>query len=171
MNSTPDEADDTPQDPVEPSEPVTPAEPVEPPQPPAPGDVPPPPPPGPVLPPPESAGVPPVPPYGPGAGAPPGGYAYPAPGSKPRSFGARVGIGVAIGFGAYVLGVVLMLATMNFVGGNIIGMFWPYILVAAVAIVLMFFAKTRPIATGVLIVSAAAWIIVLGPCLALLSGY
>ncbi|MGN7860230.1 hypothetical protein ACTJI8_06590 [Microbacterium sp. 22303] len=36
--------------------------------------------------------------------------------------------------------------------------------------VLLIWAKTRGIGVGVLIISAAAWLVVIGPCLGLLNG-
>jgi hypothetical protein len=108
----------------------------------------------------------------PGYQAPPGGpFGYPGspdapPPKQGPSFGAGIGIGVGIGCGAYVVGGIVMLATISLIG-NIFGFIWPFILIVVAAIVMMFFARTRPIATGILIVSAAAWVVVIGPCLAL----
>ncbi|PZU31283.1 MAG: hypothetical protein DI577_05745 [Microbacterium sp.] len=49
------------------------------------------------------------------------------------------------------------------------GFFIPFVLIAIVATVGMFFPRTRPSSTGVLIIVAAAWIVVLGPCLAIIA--
>jgi hypothetical protein len=77
---------------------------------------------------------------------------------------------VGIGCGAYVLGGVLAFATISVIG-NIFGLLWPFVIIAIVAVALMFSPRTRPYGTGILIVTAAAWIIVLGPCVALLGGF
>ena len=85
-----------------------------------------------------------------------------------RSFGGGLAAGVGIGCGAFVAGALVILATLGMVASTV-GFFWPFILIAIIAIVMMFFRRTRPIATGMLIVTAAMWIIVIGPCLALIS--
>nr|BFF10112.1 hypothetical protein GCM10025699_14150 [Microbacterium flavescens] len=53
---------------------------------------------------------------------------------------------------------------------SIWGLLWPFILVPVLAGLLMFSQRWRRFATGVLIVSAATWLIVIGPCLGLLGG-
>ena len=85
------------------------------------------------------------------------------------SFGAGVGTGVGIGCGAYAIGGVVVFATLGIIG-SVLGWLWPFVIIAAVAIVMMFFPRTRAIATGILIVSAAAWLTVIGPCLLLVTG-
>ena len=82
-------------------------------------------------------------------------------------------IAFGIGCGAHVVAGVLMLATL-FIGSNLqgpafLGITWPFLLVALAAIVMLFFKKTRGIAIGILIVAAAAWIVVLGPCLGMVG--
>ena len=140
-------------------------------------------PPGSPLVPPVAEGVPPVPPspYG------PAGYAqYPPPaapnafavapgapgaaGPPPKAKDGRPGVGpgVATGCGLQVLAVVLFFATAGLVAG-VFGALWPFILVTVGAALLMISKRWRRFATGVLIVSAAAWIVVIGPCIALLS--
>ena len=49
------------------------------------------------------------------------------------------------------------------------GALWPFILVTIGAALLMLSKRWRRFATGVLIVAAAPWIVVIGPCIALLS--
>lgn len=109
----------------------------------------------------------PTPPYpgAPGISPEPAGYAQPA---EPRrlSFGAGVGIGTGIGCGAYVLAGLLAIALISV---GLIGFLAPFVIIAVVGVALMFSARTRPIGTGILIVTAAAWILVLGPCVALLA--
>lgn len=123
---------------------------------------------GPPYPTPPQAGPPyPTPPY-PGAhgiSPEPPGYAQPA-GPRPRSFGAGVGIGTGIGCGAYVLAGLLAIALISV---GLIGFLIPFVIIAVVGIALMFSPRTRPIGTGILIVTAAAWILVLGPCVALIA--
>ncbi|MFT4229294.1 MAG: hypothetical protein QM602_03285 [Microbacterium sp.] len=112
----------------------------------------------------------PGPPY-PGYPGPPY-LGYPPP-RQGIGFGGWVGIGVAIGVGLQVLAVVLMLLSaglgIDFVG--VWGLLWPFALVAVAAIAMMFFRKTRGAATGILIVAAATFLIVIGPCIAMLSGF
>ncbi|MGW9631792.1 hypothetical protein ACWGST_13905 [Agromyces sp. NPDC055520] len=104
--------------------------------------------------------------YGPATGGPPPDQAQPAP--TGLSKGAGIGVGVGIGCGAHIIGFGLMFVAIG--SATIFGWLWPYIVIAVTAIVLMFFQRTRSIATGMLIIVAAAWIIVLGPCIALLGG-
>ncbi len=62
-----------------------------------------------------------------------------------------------------------MFATLMSAAG-IWGALWPFYVIGVAAIVGMFFEATRKVSTGVLIVSAAAWIVFLGPCVALVGG-
>lgn len=96
----------------------------------------------------------------------------PVPPRKGLSFGAGLGIGIAIGVVAHIIGVVAMFATASAAsgsGGPIVWL-WPFILIAIAAIVMMFFPKTRSFATGILIIAASMWLLVIGPCIAILSG-
>ncbi|KRC61077.1 hypothetical protein ASE14_09035 [Agromyces sp. Root81] len=77
-----------------------------------------------------------------------------------------IGLGAVTGCGAYLLAVVIGLALLTI--SNVIGFFIPSVVVVVAAVALMFFPKWRRFATGILIVSAAMWIIVLGPCLGML---
>lgn len=172
--------DRPPEDPVPdgstPDEPYVPSEPADAPvpEPPAADS---PPPEAPPVEPPESRAVPPVPPspYG------PPGYAQYAPPAAPNAFAGApgavpqardgrpgVGPGVATGCGLQVLAVVLFFLTAGLITG-IFGALWPFILVTVGAALLMISKRWRRFATGVLIVSAAAWIVVIGPCIALLN--
>ena len=67
-----------------------------------------------------------------------------------------------------MLAVVLFFLTAGLITG-FFGALWPFILVTVGAALLMISKRWRRFATGVLIVSAAAWIVVIGPCIALLS--
>ena len=90
-----------------------------------------------------------------------------------------LGAGVGIGFAALFVGVLLLLFGSPVLGWlydlgwdvGIWGFLWPFILIVIVGVVLMFSQKWRRFATGYLIVAAAFWLIVLGPCIALLSGF
>ncbi|MDT3315897.1 hypothetical protein Q9S71_03580 [Microbacterium sp. KSW4-11] len=104
-------------------------------------------------------------PGAPGISPEPPGYGQP-PGPRRLSFGAGVGIGTGIGCGAYVLGGLLAIALIS---TGLVGFLAPFVIIAIVGAALMFSARTRPIGTGILIVTAAAWILVLGPCVALLA--
>lgn len=110
-----------------------------------------------------------------GAGYPPfdpaTGAGYPPP-PRGLSFGAKVGLGVAIGVVAHVLGIValfVILGRSDGPGGLFVALS-PLIVVAIAAIAMMFFPKTRPWATGILIIVASMWLVVLGPCIVLLAG-
>ncbi|MFC7788789.1 hypothetical protein ACU045_07370 [Microbacterium sp. MAHUQ-60] len=111
---------------------------------------------------------------GPGSpGYGPGPWMPPAPTRKGLSFGAGLGIGIAIGIVAHVLGIVAMFAVLSTMNGDagIIGLVWPFLLIAIAAVVMMFFRATRPYATGVLIIAAAMWLVIIGPCIMLLGGF
>ncbi|SJN16691.1 hypothetical protein FM104_01040 [Microbacterium esteraromaticum] len=97
--------------------------------------------------------------------------ATPPPPRKGLSFGAGLGIGIAIGVVAHALGVGAMFLGMSIVGGGTpIVFLWPFILIALAAAVMMFFAKTRSFATGILIIAASMWLLIIGPCILLLTG-
>ncbi len=159
MNSTPENPDDGTPDP-EPIEPAgPPVEPVEPPVEP----IAPPPAPGPVASPyspPPQAGEP--------TAAPPTAFP-PGPAPEPAKTGPGVWAGVGTGCGLQILGVLIFLALIG-TGTSLFGWLWPFIAIPAAAAVLLIFKNLRRFATGILIVSAAMWIIVLGPCLALMTG-
>lgn len=166
--------DDTPGEP----EPVAQPEPVGPPEagmPPAP-IVPPAPPqhPAPAAPPQPYAGQPPQygqPPQQPGQ--PSYGYAYPPylP-QPPRSGlgeGAKIGIGTGIGCVSYVLAFFLFLGTasaLSRAGGA--AYFVSFGIPVLVGIGLLFARRTRGFGVGILIISAAAWLVVIGPCAGLM---
>lgn len=131
-------------------------------------------PPAAVPPPPPVPQVPASSPYGPPAYGSPGTPGDPAAaGERPGlSTGAGIGIGVGIGCGAHVVAFILLLATLmlgGMFGSTLIGIIWPFVVVAIVAIVMLFWKRTRGIAIGMLIVAAAAWIVVLGPCLGMMG--
>lgn len=142
---------------------------------------------------PQNPQVPPTMPAGPSpVGAPPPGYGAPQPGygapqppygappvRKSLSFGAWVWIGIAIGIGAHVIGAFLMLTTLSSIGSvqgpnsvvlSMLILLWPFIAIAVIAGLMMINPRSRGCATGILIVSAALWLIVIGPCIGLISG-
>ena len=81
-----------------------------------------------------------------------------------------IGAGIGIGCGLQFLAGLIFLFTM-FAAGSMWGPLLPAILITVAAIVGMFFARWRRFSTGVLIVSAATWLIFLGPCIALVGGF
>jgi len=114
--------------------------------------------------------------------APPADMAYPpvpqapAPIGPPTAMtpppetkdGPGVGAGVATGCGLQVLAFVLFFATAGLML-SFYGALWPFILVTVGSAVLMLSKRWRRFATGALIVCAATWIIVIGPCIAMLQ--
>lgn len=161
-----------------------------PPLPPDPG--PPVPPAGYGLPPQGAGGVPPqghgVPPYGgppqagppAGYGAPPPGYGPPPPGYgvPPKRPGPGIGLGTAAGAGLFVLAIALFFATGSMMpsangllgGSSYILPFWPFIVIPLLTALLYFLPKWRRFATGVMIIFAAMWIVLVGPCVVLIAG-
>lgn len=104
--------------------------------------------------------------YPPGA-YPPGAYGQAAYAAQPAAKPLGVGAGAGIGCGAHVLALFVAMGLLSV--GGVTGFFVPFVLIAVAAIVMMFFPKTRRFATGVLIIVAAVWIIVLGPCLGMMT--
>jgi hypothetical protein len=92
------------------------------------------------------------------------------PGSSGEFIRPGVGAGVAAGCGLQVLAFVLFLATSALMF-NFLGALWPFILATVGAALLMLSQRWRRFATGALIVCAATWIIVIGPCISLLGGF
>jgi len=85
---------------------------------------------------------------------------------RPENAGAdrpSVGAGVGIAFVAYFVGLVLFMGTVSAIPYALLKL-WPFILIAVLAALLLFSRRWRRFATGMLIVSAALWIIVIGPC-------
>ena len=79
-----------------------------------------------------------------------------------------VGAGIATGFGLQFLGLILFQSTALAIPYPLLKL-WPFILITVLAVLLLFSKKWRRFAAGVLIVSAAIWIVVIGPCYPLLS--
>lgn len=169
-DGTPDEPESaTRPDPSIPSEQVIPPAPIAPPAPVAP--------PASAAAPPQQYPVPPpqygqAPPYGqpPQPGQPPYGYAYPA--YAPRSGlgeGAKIGIGSGIGCVSYILALGLFIGTMSALsqaGGAAYFVFFGIPVLVGAG--LLFARRTRGVGVGILIISAAAWLVVIGPCAGLM---
>ena len=81
-----------------------------------------------------------------------------------------VGPGVATGCGLQVLAVILFFLTAGLIP-TFFGALWPFILFTIGAALLMLSKRWRRFATGVLIVAAASWIVVIGPCIAIINGF
>ncbi|BDV31884.1 hypothetical protein Microterr_25440 [Microbacterium terricola] len=78
---------------------------------------------------------------------------------------------MGIGCGLYVIGGLLVISGLTAASlWGVWGFVLPFIVILVAGAVMMFFPKTRRMATGILIVSAGAWLVVIGPCLALLGG-
>ena len=111
-----------------------------------------------------------APPTPPGQGPPTQGYAgygaVPPPDAPPER-GPGVGAGIGIGFVLQLAGVVLFLLTLFVIPYPVL-MLWPFILITVGFAALLFSKKWRRFATGVLIVAAAMWIVVIGPCYGIL---
>jgi hypothetical protein len=67
-----------------------------------------------------------------------------------------------------MIGIAILLASINGTGGigPIIAFAAVFLIVPIAAIVMLFFRRTRPGAAAVLIVFAAGWILLVGPCIA-----
>lgn len=122
------------------------------------------PPPAGYAPPPGAYGPPPA-TYGPPSTA----YGPPPAGAMAgeEKLGPGVGAGVATGCGLQVLAAILFVTTAGFM--SFFGALWPFLLITIAAALLMISKRWRRFATGALIVAAATWIIVIGPCIFLLN--
>ena len=87
---------------------------------------------------------------------------------KPESAGPGVGVGIATGVGLQFLGLIAFQSTALAIPYPLLKL-WPFILITVLAVVLLFSKRWRPFAAGVIIVAAATWIVVIGPCYELLS--
>jgi hypothetical protein len=133
-------------------------------------------PPGPYSDTPAPYGVPPPyspsqPPPGPPAAAPGAYDVWPADEASAAPKGVRPGLGagLATGCGLQVLAVILFFVTAGIALG-FFGALWPFILVTVGSALLMLSKRWRRFATGALIISAAAWITIIGPCVLILNG-
>ena len=133
-------------------------------------------PPGPAQPYPGGQPYPPGPqPYGPGPGQPPSGIHPPVySGGMPQLLPEKpagggipggLGVGCAAIFAAFVLALVLSGVSNNFLVLNI-----PSVLALVLGVVLMFQDRWRRFGAGILIMVCIFWIVVVGPCTALVSG-
>lgn len=111
---------------------------------------------------------------GPPAGpyAPSGDVPYTPP---PVSQGPSIGVGVGVGCGGVVLAALLGFVLMTSVLSSASGLGgWalmaPTVVLALVAIGLMFSPKLRNLGLGILIIVASAFLLVIGPCSVMLMG-
>lgn len=132
--------------------------------------------PGPAQPYPGAQPYPPGPqPYGPGPGQPPSGIHPPVySGGMPQLLPEKpagggipggLGVGCAAIFAAFVLALVLSGVSNNFLVLNI-----PSVLALVLGVILMFQDRWRRFGAGILIMVCIFWIVVVGPCTALVSG-
>jgi len=105
--------------------------------------------------------------YGPPPGSPPLGEQLPAY----QRTGPGIGIGIGIGAGLVVIAFILMMTTLGTgFGESLFGLVWPFVVIPVLVALLYFLPKWRMVTTGVLIMFASVWLIVLGPCVILLTG-
>ena len=83
---------------------------------------------------------------------------------RPASLGEGVGIGLVLQF----VGLIAFQGTVSAIPYPLLKL-WPFILITVLAAALLFSKRWRRFATGILIVAAATWIIVIGPCYPMLS--
>jgi hypothetical protein len=82
--------------------------------------------------------------------------------------------GILAGIGAFIvsalIGTFIVLSSLGTPYGDgmgpLIGLTVTFLIAPIVAIVLLFLPKTRPGAAGILIIFAAGWILLVGPCVA-----
>lgn len=86
--------------------------------------------------------------------------------SDPGRSGPGTGVGVAIGCVSVIVGVLLFLGSL----GAGYGALWPFVLLTVVSVIVAALPRARRVGVGMLIVSVAMWIIVIGPCFAILNG-
>ena len=87
---------------------------------------------------------------------------------KPESAGPGVGVGIATGVGLQFLGLIAFQSTALAIPYPLLKL-WPFILITVLAALLLFSKRWRRFATGMLIVSAALWVVVIGPCYPLIA--
>ncbi len=110
-------------------------------------------------------------PYGPGIGAEPH-PDTPVPPAPPKPQGPSIGVGITSGCALQVVALAIFIGMLSMMmTTGLWGALWAFILIPVVAIGLMFVKSLRRFATGILIVSAATWLVVLGPCIALMGGF
>lgn len=99
----------------------------------------------------------------------PGTSAYPAVERKGMSDGAKLGLGAGIGCVSYIVAIPLFLALLTLASSiTIFGPLAAFLIPLIVGIILAISPRTRRVGIGMLIVSAAAWLVVIGPCVGLL---
>jgi len=130
-------------------------------------------PPGAPAPPPGWSGTPPS--GGWPAPPPPGWSAAPPQGIAPQRGRFSVLAGILVGIGAFIVSAIVgasiviasLGASYNGNGmGSLVGLALTFLIAPIVAIVMLFRPRLRPGAAGILIVFAAGWILLVGPCVA-----
>lgn len=93
------------------------------------------------------------------------------PSAPPVSGRAAIWGGVGVGCGAYVLfgGLLAVLMGAGVISG-LLSLVIYFLVPAVVGAVMLAFAPTQRWGIGVLIAASATWLIIIGPCLGLLSG-
>ena len=79
-----------------------------------------------------------------------------------------IGAGIATGIGLQFLGLIMFQGTALAIPYPLLKL-WPFILITLLAAALLISKRWRLFAAGVIIVAAATWIVVIGPCYELLS--
>jgi hypothetical protein len=86
-----------------------------------------------------------------------------------------VGSGILVGIGAFILSAVvgasIVIASLGNADqddgmGSLIGLTVTFLIAPVVAIAMLFRPRLRPGAAGILIIFAAGWILLVGPCIA-----
>ena len=104
---------------------------------------------------------------------PPGWSATPPPGTAPKERRFSVLAGILVGIGAFILsaiiGVSIVLASLGAYEsgsglGPVIALAVTFLIAPVAAIVMLFYPRLRPGAAGILIIFAAGWILLVGPC-------
>jgi len=82
--------------------------------------------------------------------------------------------GILAGVGAFIVSAIIatgiVIGSLGVTYGNgmapLIGVAVTFLIAPIAAIVMLFFPRTRPGAAGILIIFAAGWILLVGPCVA-----
>ena len=69
---------------------------------------------------------------------------------------------------AYFVGLILVMGTISAIPYPLLKV-WPFILITVLAALLLFSKRWGRFATGILIVSAALWVVAIGPCYPLIA--
>lgn len=90
-----------------------------------------------------------------------------APAHRTMSIGAGIGVGVGLFFLSCVAAFIVVAAMLGSSGlGPTYALIGVFLVVPVIAVVMLFFPRLRRGGTGILIVFAAGWLVVVGPCIA-----